>query len=218
MAVVQLIRIQMRVPEYGWTTQKVFHLLNFLVASLRLGVFACWKKVGHSKPHVILRSCAITSRQCWCDARGHQVKAGWQQTLLIARHLIFGDLSPRDPVCAGAAGGPAGGAGGADGPAGAAVLLHLHAAGAVLGGDIPPGPQPAHLQAAPHLRHRQRRRVPHPGAGLMARCTNAGCQAALSPASLCDDPARRLLVWWLGTQKTTACNPSRTPMCSSTLR
>lgn len=42
----QLIRIQMRVPEYGWTTQKVFHLLNFLVASLRLGVFACWRKVG----------------------------------------------------------------------------------------------------------------------------------------------------------------------------
>ncbi len=45
-AAIQLIRIQMRVPEYGWTTQKVFHLLNFLVASLRLGVFACWQKVG----------------------------------------------------------------------------------------------------------------------------------------------------------------------------
>uniref|UniRef100_M1D3N9 Tobamovirus multiplication 1 homolog n=1 Tax=Solanum tuberosum TaxID=4113 RepID=M1D3N9_SOLTU len=30
-ALVQLIRIQMRVPEYGWTTQKVFHFLNFLV-------------------------------------------------------------------------------------------------------------------------------------------------------------------------------------------
>lgn len=28
---VQLIRIQMRVPEYGWTTQKVFHFLNFFV-------------------------------------------------------------------------------------------------------------------------------------------------------------------------------------------
>lgn len=28
---VQLIRIQVRVPEYGWTTQKVFHLLNVLV-------------------------------------------------------------------------------------------------------------------------------------------------------------------------------------------
>jgi len=44
-AAVQLARIQVRVPEYGWTTQKVFHLLNFLVASLRLGVFAFWPKV-----------------------------------------------------------------------------------------------------------------------------------------------------------------------------
>ncbi|KAL4567815.1 hypothetical protein LXL04_023410 [Taraxacum kok-saghyz] len=30
-ALVQLIRIQLRVPEYGWTTQKVFHFLNVLV-------------------------------------------------------------------------------------------------------------------------------------------------------------------------------------------
>ncbi|RVW58088.1 Tobamovirus multiplication protein 1 [Vitis vinifera] len=28
---VQLFRIQFRVPEYGWTTQKVFHLMNFIV-------------------------------------------------------------------------------------------------------------------------------------------------------------------------------------------
>ena len=34
-ALVQLIRIERRVPEYGWTTQKVFHLLNFLVCLLR---------------------------------------------------------------------------------------------------------------------------------------------------------------------------------------
>jgi len=33
-ALVQLVRIQLRVPEYGWTTQKVFHLLNALVCSL----------------------------------------------------------------------------------------------------------------------------------------------------------------------------------------
>lgn len=30
-AFIQLVRIQLRVPEYGWTTQKVFHFLNFLV-------------------------------------------------------------------------------------------------------------------------------------------------------------------------------------------
>eukprot|EP00878_Enallax_costatus_P001657 GHUV01001809.1.p1 GENE.GHUV01001809.1~~GHUV01001809.1.p1 ORF type:complete len:294 (+),score=86.37 GHUV01001809.1:275-1156(+) len=38
-ALVQLVRIQLRVPEYGWTTQKVFHLLNALVCSLRCGSF-----------------------------------------------------------------------------------------------------------------------------------------------------------------------------------
>jgi hypothetical protein len=30
---VQLIRIECRVPEFGWTTQKVFHFLNFIVNS-----------------------------------------------------------------------------------------------------------------------------------------------------------------------------------------
>ncbi|EFJ50603.1 hypothetical protein VOLCADRAFT_58181, partial [Volvox carteri f. nagariensis] len=38
-AFVQLIRLQLRVPEYGWTTQKVFHLLNCLVSVLRCSVF-----------------------------------------------------------------------------------------------------------------------------------------------------------------------------------
>ena len=28
---IQLYRIQMRAPGYGWTTQKVFHLMNFNV-------------------------------------------------------------------------------------------------------------------------------------------------------------------------------------------
>lgn len=30
---IQLIRIERRVPEFGWTTQKVFFLLNFLVSA-----------------------------------------------------------------------------------------------------------------------------------------------------------------------------------------
>lgn len=34
------MRIHIRVPDYGWTTQKVFHLLNFLVSGLRALVFA----------------------------------------------------------------------------------------------------------------------------------------------------------------------------------
>ncbi|GMH16392.1 hypothetical protein Nepgr_018233 [Nepenthes gracilis] len=42
---VQLVRIQLRVPEYGWTTQKVFHLMNFVVNGLRAIVFRLYKKV-----------------------------------------------------------------------------------------------------------------------------------------------------------------------------
>lgn len=42
---VQIVRIQLRVPEYGWTTQKVFHLLNFIVCGVRAGVFAFRQQV-----------------------------------------------------------------------------------------------------------------------------------------------------------------------------
>ncbi|GAY34129.1 hypothetical protein CUMW_009850 [Citrus unshiu] len=38
-ALIQLIRIELRVPEYGWTTQKVFHLMNFIVNGVRAVVF-----------------------------------------------------------------------------------------------------------------------------------------------------------------------------------
>ncbi|KAH0941551.1 hypothetical protein HID58_001188, partial [Brassica napus] len=47
-ALVQLVRIQMRTREYGWTTQKVFHLLNFVVHGVRAVLFGfhhqvfCW--------------------------------------------------------------------------------------------------------------------------------------------------------------------------------
>ncbi|GJS46765.1 tobamovirus multiplication protein 1-like protein [Tanacetum coccineum] len=44
-ALVQLVRIQMRVPEYGWTTQKVFHLMNFVVNGLRAVQFGFYWKV-----------------------------------------------------------------------------------------------------------------------------------------------------------------------------
>ncbi|XP_027106272.1 tobamovirus multiplication protein 1 isoform X2 [Coffea arabica] len=44
-ALVQLIRIQLRVPEYGWTTQKVFHLMNFIVTGLRAVLFGFYRNV-----------------------------------------------------------------------------------------------------------------------------------------------------------------------------
>ncbi|XP_029124293.1 tobamovirus multiplication protein 1-like isoform X2 [Elaeis guineensis] len=44
-ALVQLIRIQLRVPEYGWTTQKLFHLMNFVVNGLRAILFGFYHSV-----------------------------------------------------------------------------------------------------------------------------------------------------------------------------
>lgn len=48
-ALVQLIRIQLRVPEYGWTTQKVFHLMNFIVNGLRAVLFGFYRILFHMK-------------------------------------------------------------------------------------------------------------------------------------------------------------------------
>ncbi|KAF8411455.1 hypothetical protein HHK36_004006 [Tetracentron sinense] len=52
-ALVQLFRIQLRVPEYGWTTQKVFHLMNFVVNGLRAILFGLYKSVFFIKPKVL---------------------------------------------------------------------------------------------------------------------------------------------------------------------
>ncbi|KAL9236324.1 hypothetical protein vseg_011009 [Gypsophila vaccaria] len=38
-AFIQLIRIHVRVPEHGWTTQKVFHLMNFIFCGARTAIF-----------------------------------------------------------------------------------------------------------------------------------------------------------------------------------
>ncbi|BAT73960.1 hypothetical protein VIGAN_01153700 [Vigna angularis var. angularis] len=42
---VQLVRIQIRVPEDGWTMQKIFHLMNFVVNGLRAVLFGLYKSV-----------------------------------------------------------------------------------------------------------------------------------------------------------------------------
>lgn len=55
-ALVQLVRIERRVPEYGWTTQKVFHLLNLLVCSLRAGVMTF-------RSQLMVRCCSATPRR-----------------------------------------------------------------------------------------------------------------------------------------------------------
>ncbi|XP_074275347.1 protein TOM THREE HOMOLOG 1-like [Silene latifolia] len=52
-ALVQLVRIQFRVPDYGWTTQKVFHFLNFLVNGVRCGVFFFRRDLEHLRPEIV---------------------------------------------------------------------------------------------------------------------------------------------------------------------
>ncbi|URE43566.1 Tobamovirus multiplication protein [Musa troglodytarum] len=49
-ALVQLIRIQLRVPEYGWTTQKVFHFMNFIVNGVRAVEFGFHAQVFLFRP------------------------------------------------------------------------------------------------------------------------------------------------------------------------
>ncbi|CAN0852360.1 Tobamovirus multiplication protein 1 [Linum grandiflorum] len=52
-ALIQLIRIELRVPEYGWTTQKVFHLMNFIVNGVRALVFGFHGQVFGLHPKVL---------------------------------------------------------------------------------------------------------------------------------------------------------------------
>ncbi|RRT58024.1 hypothetical protein B296_00046869 [Ensete ventricosum] len=51
-ALVQLIRIQLRVPEFGWTTQKIFHFMNFIVNGVRAIEFGFHAQVFLFRPKV----------------------------------------------------------------------------------------------------------------------------------------------------------------------
>lgn len=217
---VQIIRIQLRVPEYGWTTQKVgaawgawcscvlctvcrhallapysctrphttlpspspaqvFHLLNFLVCGLRSSVFALRYKVeqlpysvvqaglldlpGEQRQGVatgLLSHCVAT---CSCLCPPH-VPSCLQLPRLCRASASLPHLLPssRPP--------PA--------PARPAVLLHLHPAGAVLGGDLLPGPLAAHRLAAPRLCGHEPGGLCHPGGCCSAHGKGVGRQAS----------------------------------------
>ncbi|KAG6522692.1 hypothetical protein ZIOFF_019843 [Zingiber officinale] len=51
-ALIQVVRNQLRSPEYGWTTQKVFHFMNFMVNGVRALVFGFHKHVFLLRPRV----------------------------------------------------------------------------------------------------------------------------------------------------------------------
>ncbi|KAG6527274.1 hypothetical protein ZIOFF_009371 [Zingiber officinale] len=52
-ALIQLVRIECRASEFGWTTQKVFHLLNFLVNGVRSLIFVFRWRIDEIQPEII---------------------------------------------------------------------------------------------------------------------------------------------------------------------
>ena len=60
-ALIQPIRIELRVLEYGWMTQKVLHLMNFIVNAARAAVFGFHAKVFTFTPmvSVLLQVCVL---------------------------------------------------------------------------------------------------------------------------------------------------------------
>ncbi|RRT57132.1 hypothetical protein B296_00045746, partial [Ensete ventricosum] len=64
-ALVQLIRIQVRVPEYGWTTQKVFHFMNFIVNGVRAVEFGFHAQVFLFRPRVNVGSVTAICFTCF---------------------------------------------------------------------------------------------------------------------------------------------------------
>ncbi|KAK7292401.1 hypothetical protein RIF29_08180 [Crotalaria pallida] len=53
-ALIQLLRIQLRLPQYSWTTQKVFHLMNFFLNAVRAVVFGLHSLVFLLRPKVFI--------------------------------------------------------------------------------------------------------------------------------------------------------------------
>ncbi|URE40305.1 Tobamovirus multiplication protein [Musa troglodytarum] len=66
-ALIQVVRIQLRVPEYGWTTQKVFHFMNFVVNGVRAVVFGFHKNVFLFRPrsHMFRSEISLLKASCF---------------------------------------------------------------------------------------------------------------------------------------------------------
>lgn len=92
-ALVQIIRIQLRVPEYGWTTQKVFHLLNFLVCGLRSSVFALRYKV-EQLPYSVVQAGLLDLPGLLFFSTYTLLVLFWAEIYYQARSLPTGSLRP----------------------------------------------------------------------------------------------------------------------------
>ncbi len=140
---VQLVRIQLRVPEYGWTTQKVFHLLNCLVCSMRAGVFLFRPALDTLHP-VLLKVLLMdlpgaTSEPCIA------ARTSARPPPQRSRRVCNADAAQDVHACR------------------FALLHDVHASCAVLGRDLPSGTQHAHWIAAAGVCRHQYRRLRSPG-------------------------------------------------------
>ncbi|XP_055814097.1 tobamovirus multiplication protein 1-like [Solanum dulcamara] len=62
-ALIQLVRIHLRVPQYGWTTQKVFNQMNFIANGVGAIVFEFHKHIFLFYPNKVLLTRAILDLQ-----------------------------------------------------------------------------------------------------------------------------------------------------------
>ncbi|KDD76774.1 DUF1084 hypothetical protein [Helicosporidium sp. ATCC 50920] len=92
-ALIQIVRIQMRVPEYGWTTQKVFHLLNFVVCVLRAGVFAFRRQV-QDLPYFLIQAGLLDLPGLLFFSTYTLLVLFWAEIYYQARSLPTGSLRP----------------------------------------------------------------------------------------------------------------------------
>ncbi|PSC72118.1 tobamovirus multiplication 1-like [Micractinium conductrix] len=92
-ALIQIVRIQLRVPEYGWTTQKVFHLLNFLVCGLRSGVFAARVAV-QDLPYPLMQAVLLDLPGLLFFSTYTLLVLFWAEIYYQARSLPTGSLRP----------------------------------------------------------------------------------------------------------------------------
>ncbi|RWW89088.1 hypothetical protein BHE74_00001941 [Ensete ventricosum] len=99
---VQLIRIQLRVPEYGWTTQKLFHLMNVVVNG-RTSSFGCFglnffrlNFLLHINYHMDLqcaRFCLVSIKTCFLSNQSlHKVTFVCELQICI---WAYAQISPK---------------------------------------------------------------------------------------------------------------------------
>lgn len=84
------MRIQLRVPEYGWTIQKVFHLMNFLVNGCK-GCVAFFSYSHSVCIHFLLYKFLIQAKNnnfCVCVCAVRAVLFGLYKSVLLIKPKV----------------------------------------------------------------------------------------------------------------------------------